>query len=94
MTRPPRRIGSDVIKALENAGFDVVRVKGSHHRRRHPDGRSTTVPVHGQEVIGPGLLSKILKDCEIGTEEFIRLLDDVWATAIVGSRRVWNESFE
>ncbi|MGD0062852.1 MAG: type II toxin-antitoxin system HicA family toxin [Streptosporangiaceae bacterium] len=22
-------------------------MKGSHHRLKHPDGRSTTVPVHG-----------------------------------------------
>jgi len=37
---------------------------------RHPDGRRTVVPVHTGETIGPGLLSKILKDAEIAAEEF------------------------
>jgi predicted RNA binding protein YcfA (HicA-like mRNA interferase family) len=43
--------GDRLVKALERAGFVITRVKGSHHRLRHPDGRSTTVPVHaGQDV--------------------------------------------
>jgi predicted RNA binding protein YcfA (HicA-like mRNA interferase family) len=39
--------GDRLVKALERAGFVITRVKGSHHRLKHPDGRSTTVPVHG-----------------------------------------------
>lgn len=70
MTRLPRLTGVEVISRLERRGFQVVRVKGSHHRLSHPDGRSTTVPVHAGEVIGPGLLSKILKDCALTREEF------------------------
>jgi predicted RNA binding protein YcfA (HicA-like mRNA interferase family) len=42
--------GDRLIKALKRAGFEVTRVHGSH-RLRHPDGRSTTVPVHpGRDV--------------------------------------------
>jgi predicted RNA binding protein YcfA (HicA-like mRNA interferase family) len=37
---------------------------------RHPDGRSTVVPVHAGETIGPGLLGKILKDAEMEREDF------------------------
>jgi predicted RNA binding protein YcfA (HicA-like mRNA interferase family) len=37
---------------------------------RHPGSRSTVVPVHSGEAIGPGLMAKILKDCEIDREEF------------------------
>ena len=32
----------------------------------------TVVPVHGKEVIGPGLLGKILHDCRVTIEELIR----------------------
>lgn len=74
MTRLPRLGGSAVIAALGRAGFAVVRVKGSHHLLRHPDGRTTTVPVHGSEIIGPGLLGKILRDCDLSRESFLDLL--------------------
>jgi predicted RNA binding protein YcfA (HicA-like mRNA interferase family) len=39
--------GAEVIKALENAGFTLARVKGSHHMMKSPEGRFTVVPVHG-----------------------------------------------
>ncbi len=74
MTRLPRLGGRAVIAALGRAGFAVVRVKGSHHLLRHADGRTTTVPVHGSEIIGPGLLGKILRDCDLSRENFLDLL--------------------
>ena len=74
MTKFPRVDGHAVIAALTQVRFEVVRVKGSHHILRHSDGRVTTVPVHGTEVIGPGLLSKILRDCNLTREEFVELL--------------------
>jgi predicted RNA binding protein YcfA (HicA-like mRNA interferase family) len=30
--------GAKVVRALERAGFTVVRISGSHHVMRHPDG--------------------------------------------------------
>lgn len=74
MTRLPRLDGRAVITALGRAGFEVVRIKGSHHLLRHSDGRTTTVPVHGSEIIGPGLLGKILRDCDLAREAFHDLL--------------------
>lgn len=74
MTRLPRVTGREVVAALRRAGFEVARVKGSHHFVRHPDGRGTLVPVHAGETIGPGLLSAILRDCELSREEFASLL--------------------
>ena len=74
MTRLPRLGGRAVIVALGHAGFEVVRVKGSHHLLRHADGRTTTGPVHGSEIIGPGLLGKILRDCDLSREAFLDLL--------------------
>ncbi|NJO34106.1 MAG: type II toxin-antitoxin system HicA family toxin [Rhodospirillales bacterium] len=74
MSRMPRLTGGNVVAALERAGFIVVRIKGSHYRLRHADGRVTTVPVHGPEIIGPGLLAAILRDCELSREVFEALL--------------------
>lgn len=47
----------------------VASIKGSHHLLRHPDGRTTTVPVHAGETTGPGLLAKILRDSELTREQ-------------------------
>jgi predicted RNA binding protein YcfA (HicA-like mRNA interferase family) len=33
------------------------------------------VPVHAGETIGPGLLGKILRDCEMTLEDFLCLLE-------------------
>ena len=69
MTKLPRVTGKEIIAALQKAGFKVVRTKGSHHFLRHDDGKTTVVPVHAGETIGPGLLSKILRDCEMSREQ-------------------------
>ena len=72
--RTARPTGREVIGALQKAGFVVARINGSHHRLVHADGRKTTVPVHGSEAIGPGLMSKILRDTELTREAFEALL--------------------
>ena len=74
MTKLPRIKALELIAVLLRAGFAVKRVKGSHHILSHPDGRSTVVPVHRGETIGPGLLSKILRDCEITGDELLEFL--------------------
>lgn len=74
MSKLRRVTGKRLLKALQRAGFEVVRIKGSHHLLRHPDGRTTVVPVHAGEVIGPGLLNQILKDAELDRDSFSELL--------------------
>jgi len=74
VTRLPQITGREVVSALRKAGFEGVRIKGSHHFLRHPDGRGTVVPVHAGETIGPGLLAAILRDCELERDEFVALL--------------------
>jgi predicted RNA binding protein YcfA (HicA-like mRNA interferase family) len=74
MTRLPRVTGKQVIAALARAEFAVVRVRGSHHFLRHSDGRAIVVPVHAGETIGPGLMSKIFRACELTVDEFVALL--------------------
>jgi len=74
VSRLPRPTGAEVVRALGKAAFEVVRIKGSHHFLQHPDGRATVVPVHSGESIGPGLMSKILRDTELSRGELIELL--------------------
>jgi predicted RNA binding protein YcfA (HicA-like mRNA interferase family) len=74
VSRLPRLTGAEVVRALGKAAFEVVRIKGSHHFLQHPDGRVTVVPVHSGETIGPGLMSKILRDTELSRDELIELL--------------------
>ncbi|MGH3164955.1 MAG: type II toxin-antitoxin system HicA family toxin [Trebonia sp.] len=71
----PVLAGSRVVRALEKAGFKVVRIRGSHHVLRHPDGRGTSVPVHGNQDVRVGTLRGILRDCGLTADEFLKLLD-------------------
>ena len=75
MVKRPRINGKDLIRILQRNGFDVIRVKGSHHFLRHPDGRCTVIPVHKGETIGPGLLIKILRDCDLAVEKLTAAKD-------------------
>jgi predicted RNA binding protein YcfA (HicA-like mRNA interferase family) len=74
MTKLPRIKALELIAALLRAGFVVKRIKGSHHILSHPDGRSTVVPVHRGDTLGAGLLSKILRDCEMTVDELLDFL--------------------
>ena len=74
MTRVPRVTGAHVVRSLRKAGFELVRQRGSHAILKHPDGRSTVVPIHAGETIGRGLMSKIQKDLKIDREAFVGLL--------------------
>ena len=63
------------MKFLQALGFVVVRINGSHHRLKHPDGRITTVTVHKNKDLPKGLLRKIIReDLKLDTEQFIELL--------------------
>jgi predicted RNA binding protein YcfA (HicA-like mRNA interferase family) len=74
MSNLPSISGKNLIKILCKQGFTVIRTKGSHNFLRHNDGRVTTVPTHANETIGTGLLLKILKDCDIDKEDFIKMV--------------------
>jgi len=61
-----------VLCAPESFGFEAIRQRGSHIVMRHPDGRTTVVPIHTGEDIGRGLLRKIIRDARLDVEEFLR----------------------
>ena len=56
---------------LAKLGFVEVRQRGSHKRFRHPDGRVTTVPVHGGRDVSPVLLWCIARDVGLTVREFV-----------------------
>ena len=41
---------------------------------RDREGRTTVVPVHPKETIGPGLLGKVLRDCKVTREQLTEVL--------------------
>jgi predicted RNA binding protein YcfA (HicA-like mRNA interferase family) len=65
VTRYSAVSGKTLIAALKRVGFEEIRVKGSHRFLKHPDGRTTVVPVHSNETLGPGLLASILRDVKL-----------------------------
>jgi len=76
MERMPVISGQVLLKVLKKMGFEVVRINGSHHRLRHPDGRVTTVPVHGNTDLPKGLLRKIIReDLALELHQFIESLE-------------------
>lgn len=70
----PSLPGERVVRALERAGFEVARVRGSHRIMRHPDGRGTTVPVHSGRNVAKGTLRGILADTGLTPEDLQRLV--------------------
>lgn len=74
MPHAPVITGKELLRALQKAGFVNTLTKGSHHIMTHPDGRTTVVPVHSGETIGPGLLAQILRDCEMSRDDMRALL--------------------
>lgn len=66
--------GAQVVRALERAGFALVRIKGSAHIMRHPDGRGVSVHIHSSRDLPKGTLRTILADIGITPDEFRELL--------------------
>ena len=52
----------DVIKLIEQNGWKLDRIRGSHRHYRHPDKPGTvTVPGHPGDDVPPGTLNSIKK---------------------------------
>ncbi len=67
--------GKEALKALERAGFVVVRQRGSHVRIKKVTSEKVikiTIPLH--ETLDRGTLKGIIRHAGITVEEFIDLL--------------------
>ena len=74
MSKLPLLSATELCKVLGKLGFQEVRQKCSHKYFKHPDGRATVVPMHGNRYIGRGLLRKILNEIELSREDFLKNL--------------------
>jgi len=73
--RLPALTPRKVIQAVERAGFELYRVRGSHHHFLHPDRPEllVTVPYHTRDL-RMGTLRSIIKQTGLSEEEFLELL--------------------
>ena len=61
-------------RILFRLGFEAIRQKGSHKFYKHPDGRYTTIPHHAGEDLSRPLIRTILRQVDLDSEEYIRML--------------------
>lgn len=76
MPRLRRLPGAEIVKILEAFGFEVIGIKGSHHKlRRVVDEQKQTlhVPIHGRKPLATGTLRSIYKEaCAYIPEDDLR----------------------
>ncbi len=75
MSRAPRVNAQKLIRALKKLGFREHPERGTSHLVfSHADGRRTLVSRHGSRDIKKGTLAGILRDINVSSEEFRKLL--------------------
>ena len=77
MSKLPMANFKKMDKLLRQLGFTAVRQKGSHAFYRHPDGRTTTLPNHGNRDFARPLIREILREISISSDEFVKLLEEI-----------------
>jgi predicted RNA binding protein YcfA (HicA-like mRNA interferase family) len=70
----PRVTATEVIRALERAGFSLTRQSGSHKIYKHRSGKRVTVAFHSGKILHPKVLRSILRDADWSVERFQDLL--------------------
>ncbi len=71
--RLPSTKVNEMVRLLESLGFTKKRQKGSHAYFSHPDGRSTTVPIHPGDV-SRETVKKILNQIGMTKDDLKELL--------------------
>lgn len=71
--RLPVVSGAQLIRALEQQGWEAIRQRGSHVRLKHPD-RSVFLVVPLHRDLKRGTLSGILRDAGLDRDELRKLL--------------------
>jgi predicted RNA binding protein YcfA (HicA-like mRNA interferase family) len=77
MSKLPMANFKTMDKILHRLGFTAVRQKGSHVFYRHANGKTTTLPNHGNRDIARPLMREILREISISPDEFVKLLEEV-----------------
>lgn len=67
----PRITGAQAVAAFQKAGFQVIRITGSHHiLKRDGCPHRLSIPVHAGKTLGTGLLKSQIKLAGLSVEEF------------------------
>lgn len=75
MPRLPTVTGLELVRALERAGWERLRTRGSHAVMIHRDAeRTVPVPTHAGHDLPHGTLRAILREVGISPDELTRLL--------------------
>jgi predicted RNA binding protein YcfA (HicA-like mRNA interferase family) len=54
--------GKELAKIIEDSGWKLARVKGSHHIYSHPQHKEhISIPIHGSRPLATGLAKHLLK---------------------------------
>lgn len=62
--------GKQMCRVLEQRGWTLARINGSHHIYRHADtGRRAVVPVHGNQDLKPGTQRSIMRDAGLTDDD-------------------------
>jgi predicted RNA binding protein YcfA (HicA-like mRNA interferase family) len=71
MSKLPLVTSKQLEKFLLHLGFVIKRQKGSHVFYRHPDGRYTTIAMHGNQIVSRPLIRQILREINISPDDYL-----------------------
>ncbi|MFH1289011.1 MAG: type II toxin-antitoxin system HicA family toxin [bacterium] len=75
MPKLPPISAKEAIKVFEKIDYHIIRQRGSHIRMRNSNDQAKpplTIPNH--KTLGKGLLRKLLRDADLTTGDFLKLL--------------------
>lgn len=72
MPKPPRVRSKQLVKALNRAGFQIIRQKGSHAQFKRAN-LLVTVPIHSGDL-NPQTLKSILRQAQLSIDDLLQLL--------------------
>jgi predicted RNA binding protein YcfA (HicA-like mRNA interferase family) len=73
--RLPAVKARELIRVLERLRFRLHHSTGSHRIYKHPTtGRRAVIPYHGNRDLSVKVLRSILKQADLGEDEFVKLL--------------------
>ncbi len=69
----PLITGEKLCKIASKLGFHMAHQTGSHTVWKHPDGRTTTIPIHPGRDLPRGLIRKILNDLDLSVNDYQKM---------------------
>jgi len=74
MTHLPSCTATQVIRALQRAGWQLKRTVGSHQSFKHPERSGLVVVPFHRDDLKRGTLREIIRQAGLSTDEFVKLL--------------------